>query len=136
MLNNDFHKTYIALLEGNLNEPSGIITAPIARKENSIIERCISPNGDLAITEFKVLKQYSNYSLVEFALKTGRTHQIRVHSNYIGHPILGDTLYGNCSSLIQRQALHSYKISFIHPISNKNVQYTSSIPEDISKLII
>lgn len=68
-------------------------------------------------------------------LKLGRTHQIRVHSKYIGHPILGDTLYGNGSNLINRQALHAYKVSFIHPISKKKMIIEADIPEDIKKLL-
>lgn len=68
-------------------------------------------------------------------LKLGRTHQIRVHSKYIGHPILGDTLYGNSSELINRQALHAYKVSFIHPISKKEMTIEENIPEDMKDLI-
>ena len=76
-----------------------------------------------------------NYSVVKCILKTGRTHQIRVHMRHIGHPILGDTLYGNESKLIDRQALHAYKISFIHPKTKRNVCYTANIPLDMSNLI-
>ena len=102
-----------------------------------MIKRCIDKNGDVAITEYEVLKynETKNYSIVKCILKTGRTHQIRVHLSYIGHPILGDTLYGNSSCLINRQALHAYKISFLHPITKQNVQYTSSLPSDINKLV-
>lgn len=124
-----------AILDGLLKEKQGIINAPIARKPNSIIERCISPDGDKAITHYKVLKKFKDYSLVEFLLETGRTHQIRVHSKYIGHPIVGDTLYGKASAFIQRQALHAYKIKFAHPISNKPSIYIANIEEDIKKLI-
>ena len=119
MSNGTFKKEYLALAEGHFENSCGIINAPIARKENSIIERHISPDGQTAITEYTVLKEYENYSLVRCILHTGRTHQIRVHMAYIGHPLLGDTLYGHSSSLINRQALHSYKISFLHPITNK-----------------
>ena len=72
---------------------------------------------------------------MHFILETGRTHQIRVHTSYIGHPLLGDTLYGTESTLINRQALHSYKISFIHPITKEKCVFTSDMPEDIKKLI-
>lgn len=99
------------------------------------MERCISPNGDPSITHYHVLKEFSNYSVVQFQLETGRTHQIRVHSRYIGHPILGDTLYGKASELIQRQALHAYKIEFIHPITRKHVVYTATIPDDMQSLL-
>lgn len=135
MKNNIFQKKYIALLEGNINNKIGIINEPISRKEGSIIEREINPNGQNAITKYKVIKNYSEYCLVEFELETGRTHQIRVHSKYIGHPILSDDLYGNKSTLISRQALHAYKVSFIHPITNKNINLTANIPEDILNLI-
>lgn len=130
-----FQKWYIALLQGILENKQGIINASIARKENSIIERCVSEDGDTAITHYKVLKEYENYSLVEFLLETGRTHQIRVHSQYIGHPILGDTLYGKASRIIQRQALHAYKIQFMHPVTNQFVSYEINPPTDIKNLM-
>ena len=136
MANNTFKKTYLAILTGILEKQSGTINAPIARKNNSIIERCIDSNGNIAITDFKVLKQFNNFSLVEFNLKTGRTHQIRVHSQFIGHPILSDTLYGNASTLISRQALHAHKIEFIHPITHKNVNYISELPDDMRNVLI
>lgn len=113
---------------------SGTINVPIARKENSIIERCVDINGDIAITHYNVLKSNLNYSLVYCLLDTGRTHQIRVHLSYIGHPIVGDTLYGRESNLINRQALHAYKVSFIHPITKENVTYIADLPNDIKVL--
>ena len=130
---NIFKKEYIAVVEGILEKPLGTISEPIARKENSIIERCISPNGDSSITHFEVLKIYTekNISLVKFFLETGRTHQIRVHSKHIGHPIVGDTLYGHKSEFISRQALHSHIVKFVHPITKEAVQYTAPIPNDI-----
>lgn len=102
MQNNQFKKEYIALLDGILEQKEGTVNAPIARKEKSIIERCIWDDGDTAITHYKVLEEYACFSLVNFLLETGRTHQIRVHSKYIGHPILGDTLYGKESKLIRK----------------------------------
>ena len=128
MNENIFEKEYLAIACGFLENSSGIIDAPIARKDNSIIERCISPDGQQAITEYKVLKNFTisgeNLSLLLCKLKTGRTHQIRVHMSHIKHPLLGDTMYGTKSNLISGQALHSYKISFIHPIFKNKMVFT------------
>ena len=132
------NKIYLTILEGKL-EGSGIIDKPIARKADSIIERCISDNGEKAITEYSVIKNFKigneEFSLVKCILHTGRTHQIRVHMASINHPILGDTLYGKSSSLIGRQALHAYKLTFVHPIIKKEIEVTSSIPSDMNNII-
>ena len=126
MTNSTFHKEYMCLAEGIFENTTGIIDAPISRKQGSIIERCVDDNGQTAITYYEVIKTFDNYSLVKCVLKTGRTHQIRVHMAHIGHPLVGDTLYGNGkSNLIDRQALHSYKISFIHPVTLKEMIFTS-----------
>lgn len=114
---------------------SGTINAPIARKENSIIERCVHEKGDASITHYNVLKTNFNYSVVKLLLETGRTHQIRVHLSYIGHPIIGDALYGSASTKINRQALHAFKVCFIHPILKKEVCYIAPIPNDIKALL-
>ncbi len=135
MQNNTFSKEYLAILEGILEEKQGTINAPIARKRDSIIERCVDESGDSSITHYKVIKEFNNLSLVNFKLETGRTHQIRVHSSYIGHPILGDDLYGNKSSLICRQALHSYKISFIHPKTHEKMCFEIDLPKDMLNIL-
>lgn len=135
MKSNSFNKYYLGIVEGILNKKSGIIDAPISRKENSIIERCVNLNGAKAITYYNVLKEFNNMSLVEFKLETGRTHQIRVHSSFFGHPIVGDTLYGSKSKYINRQALHSYKIGFIHPVSRKYMELSISLPDDMKNII-
>lgn len=136
MNNNTFEKYYIGILDGTLKTKHGTIDKPIARKEGSIIERCIDENGENALTHYKILKEKNNMSLTEFKLETGRTHQIRVHTMYLGTPILGDTLYGTNSSLINRQALHSYKIKFIHPVNRKEVEFTCDIPDDMKNILI
>lgn len=128
-----FKKEYIAIVQGHFDKPSGTINLPIARKDNSIIERCVSSNGQEAITNYCVLNEFENYSIVKCSLKTGRTHQIRVHMSAVGHPLLGDTLYGISSHLINRQSLHSYKISFVHPISHKNLEFVCELPDDMQK---
>ena len=128
-------KEYLCLVSGTINQKSGTINIPIARKEGSIMERCIDEKGKQAITHYKVIKEFKNYSLVECRLETGRTHQIRLHMASIGHPLLGDTLYGTSSSLISRQALHSYKIKFIHPITKKEIELIAKLPQDINTCI-
>ena len=135
MQSKTFSKEYLAILEGILDKKQGTINAPIARKKDSIIERCIDNSGDNSITHYKVLKEFGNFSLVNFKLETGRTHQIRVHSSYIGHPILGDDLYGNKSNLINRQALHSYKISFIHPKTRRKMHFEIDMPQDMLDIV-
>ena len=104
-------------------------------EEGSIIERCVSETGDIAITHYKVLKRKTDFDIVECILETGRTHQIRVHFAYLGHSLLGDTLYGTSSSLINRQALHAYEVEFTHPLSKKKVKYITTVPEDLNKLM-
>ena len=135
MKSKEFIKRYIAVVNGNLDNLEGTINAPIARKECSIIERCVSETGDIAITHYKVLKRKTNFDIVECILETGRTHQIRVHFAYLGHSLLSDTLYGTSSSLINRQALHAYEVEFTHPLSKKKVKYIATVPEDLNKLM-
>lgn len=139
MQNGLFKKDYICLTEGIFDKKIGTIDLPIARKSGSIIERCINSNGQTSITHYKVLEDFINSSinasLVKCSLETGRTHQIRVHMKAIGHPLIGDTLYGNSSLLINRQALHSYQISCIHPVTKKNCNFIAEIPEDINNAI-
>ena len=130
MKNNQFKKEYLAVCDGIFDEKSGTINLPIARKENSIIERCISENGQTAITHYEILKEFDNYSLVKCSLETGRTHQIRVHMSAIGHPLLGDSLYGSISDLINRQALHCYNLQFIHPVYNNDLNFFGELPND------
>ncbi len=139
MKSNDFKKEYVAILVGNIIDSKGTIDKPISRKEDSIIEREINKSGDQAITHFELIKNFEinsqKLSYVKFILETGRTHQIRVHSKSIGHPILGDSLYGSKSDLISRQALHAYKVTFIHPITKSQIQIIAEIPNDIKTLI-
>ena len=127
---NIFKKEYLAICNGIFDEKQGIINLPIARKENSIIERCVSENGQKSITHYNVLKESNNLSLVNCALETGRTHQIRVHMSAIGHPLIGDSLYGTDSDFIDRQALHCYKLQFIHPVTKCNLDFLCSLPCD------
>ncbi len=134
----NYNKEYITIVNGRI-ENDGVIDKPIARKNNSIIERCVSDEGKNAITEYKVLKNFSishkEYTMLRCILHTGRTHQIRVHFSYIDHSILGDTLYGEKSDLINRQALHASKITFLHPVTKKEIMISCTLPDDMKKII-
>lgn len=134
-----FKKEYIAICTGIFDKKDGTINASIGRKNDSIIERCVRDDGQEAITHYRVLNEFCNndiaYSELLINLETGRTHQIRVHTAYIGHSILGDSLYGNKSNLINRQALHAYKVEFIHPITNKRLEFIAPIPDDMKLLL-
>ncbi len=138
MVSNTFKKEYLCLVTGILENKKGTISFPISRKPGSIIERCVdikNSNNKPCITNYEVISEFKSYSLVKCQLQTGRTHQIRVHMKEISHPLLGDTLYGTKSDLIDRQALHSYKIECIHPITNKPLVLKSELPEDMGILI-
>lgn len=132
MKNNVFKKEYLAVCDGIFERKSGTINLPIARKENSIIERCVSDDGQISITHYEVVKDFGNYSLVKCILETGRTHQIRVHMSAIGHPLLGDSLYGSISDLIDRQALHCYNLRFVHPVYNNDLNFLGDLPSDFN----
>lgn len=134
MKSNVFKKDYLAICDGIFEDKVGVIDLPIARKENSIIERCISEDGQISITHYEVLKEFDNFSLVKCSLETGRTHQIRVHMSNVGHPLIGDSLYGTDSNLIGRQALHCYHICFTHPIFKNDLDFVCDLPDDFKKL--
>ena len=129
------HREYLAIATGQIpNE--GIIEAPIGRAPGSTIERQIDEEkGDYACTHYKRLAYKNGYSLVSLKLETGRTHQIRVHMKHIGHPLPGDFLYNPDYSVINRQALHCYKLKFIHPLTQKAMCIKSNLPNDM-KIII
>ena len=138
MLNKSFKKEYIAIVSGKFAnaEKSGTINLPIARKENSIIERCINKDGQKAITHYEVIKQYNKYSLVKCSLETGRTHQIRVHMNYIGHPVVNDPVYGKRKLIDSTgQCLHAKVIGFNHPRTNKYLEFDSELPECFTNIL-
>lgn len=130
LIQEKYEKYYYALATGKISNPL-TIDKPIARKQGSIIEREINAQGDNAVTEVKPLKIHENFTEIECHLLTGRTHQIRVHLASIGHPLLGDTLYGRPSNMISRQALHAYKVILTHPITQEELIIKSNIPEDI-----
>lgn len=134
--NNIIQKEYTAIVEGLFEEKTGRINMPIGRTDDSIITRTIDyENGDVAITNYTVVKSKNDLSLIRLNLETGRTHQIRVHMKAIGHPLIGDFLYNPHNKLMQRQALHVNKLSFRQPITNEYIELTADYPEDMATII-
>ena len=125
-------KLYYAIVEGELPLGPGVIDAPIGRQGDSIIGRCVTPEGKPSRTEYTILKAKNGLSLAACVPVTGRTHQIRVHMKAIGHPLLGDFLYNPDYRFIGRQALHSYTVAFRHPITGEAMEFTAPMPEDFS----
>jgi 23S rRNA pseudouridine1911/1915/1917 synthase len=128
-------RTYVALVHGRLMEDVGTIKVPIGRKSDSIIEREVSDSGQYACTHFRVLERMDRFTYVELQLETGRTHQIRVHMSYLGHPLLGDDLYGGSLDLMNRQALHCREVVFIHPFTGEEMMFEVPVAGDMDKLI-
>jgi len=142
MSSGNFEKKYLGIVHGIAAQDERTINLPIARMPGSIMLRHIAPDGLPSITYFKVVERLDNATYLEFHLKTGRTHQIRVHCQAIGHSLIGDTLYpgtdssvNSNGSLIKRQALHSYSVKFIHPVSKKDILLTAPLPDDMLKLL-
>lgn len=130
------HRQYLAIATG-LTPESGTITAPIARKEASTIERCVDNElGEAAVTHYKRIDYKNGYSLLKITLETGRTHQIRVHMKHIGHPLPGDFVYNPDYSVIDRQALHSASLEFEHPITKKKMKFEVEMPEEMRRVLI
>ncbi len=131
-------REYLALVAGIINEDTATIDAPIGRDPNNRKKMCVtSQNSKEAITHLEVLKRYKNATLIKCKLETGRTHQIRVHLNYIGHPIINDPVYGP-KKIIDKdfgQMLHAYKISFIHPTTKEYLEFTKEPPEEFNKIL-
>lgn len=130
-------RKYIALVWGVINEDSATIDAPIGRDKNNRKKMCVTAdNSKEAITHIRVLKRYNNATLIECKLETGRTHQIRVHMEYINHPVVNDPVYGNKKLLDSDfgQMLHAKTLGFIHPITNEYLEFNSNVPEEFTKL--
>jgi len=120
----EIHREYLAIACGQ-TPPEGCIDAPIARREGSVLERCVDfERGEHAVTHYKTLAYKNGYSLVSLKLETGRTHQIRVHMKYLGYPLTGDYLYHPDYTLMDHQALHSYRLAFKHPITGADMEFT------------
>ncbi len=138
MQKREIKRVYNAIVEddGSLTE-SGTVDAPIAREDDTLIKRRVSKEGQRAITNYKVLKRLNGASLIELRLDTGRTHQIRVHMSYIGHPLVGDYLYNEryYDKENVRPLLHSKSLSFLHPITGENLYLECELPTDFKERI-
>lgn len=130
-------RTYLAIVHGRPADNAGIITGAIGRDKNDRKKMAITPDGKPAVTEFKVLERFDNFTYVECKLQTGRTHQIRVHMTAIGHPLLGDTRYTARKNPfdIRGQALHSHTLTLIHPTTGKLMTFTAPLPDDMVTIL-
>lgn len=131
-----FRREYRAVCVGCPEPPAGIIDAPIGRDETSTVRRTVRPDGQYAVSRYEVLSTRNGLSLVKLLPETGRTHQLRVHMAYIGHPLAGDWLYGTeAPALIPRPALHACALTLTHPVTGEVLHFTAPIPEDMQALI-
>ncbi|NLP31411.1 MAG: RluA family pseudouridine synthase [Clostridiales bacterium] len=128
-------KKYMAVVKGILEDDNGTIDEPIGRPVDGDIKRTVMPDGAPSVTHYRVLERFKEHTLVELTLETGRTHQIRVHMTHIGHPIVGDDLYGDSEDLINRQALHASQVIFDHPVTKERMSVSADLPQDIKLLI-
>ena len=129
-------RVYVALVHGHIPHSNGKIDAPIGRDEHDRQKMTVTDRGKDAITHFKVLERFDQYTLVQCELETGRTHQIRVHMNYIGHPLVGDPKYGLPNTIpFGGQVLHAETIGFTHPTTGEYMEFTKEPPEDFQKLV-
>lgn len=131
----EIQREYLAVVRGSVTPSSGTICAPLARKPGSVIERTVDfEHGEPAVTHYRTITEKNGHSLVALRLETGRTHQIRIHMKYLGFPLVGDYLYNPDMEFITRQALHSYRLCFSHPVTGKWLEFTAPLPDDIKKI--
>lgn len=131
-------KEYLALAYGSFDRMEGTVDAPIERQDGSRMIREVRPDGKEAVTHYRVIRQFDDYALIRLHLDTGRTHQIRVHMAYIGHPLLGDNLYGKeipDSHGLSRAALHAAHLEFKQPITGEDMSFEAPLPEDMARLV-
>ena len=132
----DLRREYRAVTVGTVEPPCGVIDAPIGRAEGSIIRRCVCADGLPSLTEYETLQVNDRFTLLRLRPQTGRTHQLRVHMAYLGHPLAGDWLYGTeDKTLIARPALHSYELWFTQPVTGQELHFTAPIPQDMQRLM-
>lgn len=137
MIENTVVKKYVAVVKGIIQEGEGTVDLPIDKEHEDRVKRAVKEEGYPSVTHYRVLERFARgYTLVELLLETGRTHQIRVHMSHIGHPVVGDVLYGEASVwLIERQALHARYLSFRHPVTGAFVEMEAPLPDDMQALI-
>ena len=137
MAENGVTKKYMAVVKGIIADEDGTINLPIDKEHEDHVKRAVMEDGFQSVTHYKVLERFEKgYTLVELVLETGRTHQIRVHMTHIGHPIVGDVLYGEASVwLIERQALHARYLSFHHPVTHQFIELEAPLPDDMEELL-
>lgn len=131
----ELKRKYMCIVCGDV-ERDGTVDAPIRRADGSVINRIVAPDGQRAVTHYRVVKRYGEYTLLEMELEAGRTHQIRVHMAYIGHPLVGDWLYGTEDhNIAKRQMLHSCYLCFTHPITGQIMEFKDEMAEDMRAFI-
>ena len=128
-------KGYLALVEGTPKQLHGKVDAPVGRHPRRRTRMAVVVGGKEARTNYKVIHQVAGYSLLEIYLETGRTHQIRVHMAYLGHPLLGDTTYGRSSSLVNRHFLHAFHLGFEHPVNGESLEFKIDLPSDLTHVL-
>lgn len=133
--NGGIRREYLAIVKGNITPSEGLIDAPISRKPGSVLEREVNfEQGEHALTHYRVTDTKNRHSLVSLILETGRTHQIRVHMKHLGYPLIGDYLYNPDMQYISRQALHSHRLQFTHPITREPMDFIAPLPEDMQNV--
>lgn len=132
----EVRREYLAVVRGHIAPESGTISAPLTRKGGTIIERVVDfDRGEPAVTHYHLIQEANGHSLVALQLETGRTHQIRIHLKHLGFPLVGDYLYNPDMEYISRQALHSFRLSFPHPITGEAMDFTAPLPEDMRNIL-
>ncbi len=134
-LKHEVKREYCCIVKGEPPLREGTISVPIGREEGKVLKMKVDSGGKTAITHYKVLKTNGDLSFLQVNLETGRTHQVRVHMKYLGCPIIGDYLYNPDMELIQRQALHAWKLQFPHPITGEEFSFVSDMPLDFKRII-
>ncbi|RJE91053.1 RluA family pseudouridine synthase [Paenibacillus sp. 1011MAR3C5] len=134
MRNKEIDRIYVAVVQGLLRQEKGTVDGPIGKDRHHASRRRVTPSGDTALTTYEKIGQLAGMTIVRLRLETGRTHQIRVHMSHIGHPLVGDTLYGGSSRLLGHQALHGERLVFSHPLTGKLLDVQSPWPDWLKRL--